>query len=151
MQAEATEHGVRDLDRKLQNIAGGRYAPDDFVIADAKDADMAFGVTAAGPIGGDPGPVAAPGTYRTRAAYLDAMRAVVAQGELDILLTSVSNGEALTADGPMGSGVTLAVRANDTTDIWNTRGSRYPAAASRPFRTADSPPYARSATWCSTR
>jgi hypothetical protein len=137
MHAEASEHGVRDLDRKLQNIAGGRYAPDDFVIADAKDADMAFGVTAAGPIGADPGPVAAPGTYRTRAAYLDAMRAVVAQGELDILLTSVSNGEALTADGPLGSGVTLAVRANDTTDIWNTRGSRYPAAASRPFRTAD--------------
>ena len=62
MHAEATEHRVRDLDRKLQNIVDGRYVPDDFVIADAKDADMAFGVTAASPIGGDPEPVAAPGT-----------------------------------------------------------------------------------------
>ena len=40
---------VRRLDRKLGNIAAGRYTPDDFVIADAKDADMAFGLTAAGP------------------------------------------------------------------------------------------------------
>ena len=41
---------VRRLDRKLSNIAAGRYTPDDFVIADAKDADMAFGVTSAGPV-----------------------------------------------------------------------------------------------------
>jgi hypothetical protein len=45
---------VRRLDRKLSNIAAGRYTPDDFVIADAKDADMAFGVTAAGPVTGGP-------------------------------------------------------------------------------------------------
>ena len=41
---------VRRLDRKLSNIAAGRYTPDDFVIADAKDADMAFGLTSAGPV-----------------------------------------------------------------------------------------------------
>ena len=33
--------------------------------------------------------------------------------------------------------MTLAVRANDTTDIWNHRGSSYTDAPSRPFRTAD--------------
>ena len=45
---------VRRLDRKLSHIAAGRYTPDDFVIADAKDADMAFGLTAAGPVTGAP-------------------------------------------------------------------------------------------------
>ena len=119
---------MRDLDRKLANIAAGRYTPDDFVIADAKDADMAFGATAAGPV--------ATG-YRTRDEYLDAMRALVGQGALDILLTSVSNGERLAEEGALGDAVTLAVRANDTTEIWQPRGGGYTAAPSRPFRSAD--------------
>lgn len=34
------------------------------------------------------------------------------------------------------------MRANDTTDIWNVRGARYAASASRPFRTADLDPNA---------
>ena len=58
---------VRRLDRKLGNIAAGRYTPDDFVIADAKDADMAFGLTAAGPVAGTGGrrrPAAGRGTAR---------------------------------------------------------------------------------------
>ncbi len=121
---------VRRLDRKLGNIAAGRYTPDDFVIADAKDADMAFGLTCAGPVNGGSG------GYRTRRDYLDAMRALVAHGELDILLTSASNGERIAGEGTLTE-MTLAVRANDTTDIWNHRGGRYPAAPSRPFRTAD--------------
>jgi hypothetical protein len=33
--------------------------------------------------------------------------------------------------------MTLAVRGNDSTDIWNSRGGCYPALPSRPFRTAD--------------
>jgi hypothetical protein len=33
--------------------------------------------------------------------------------------------------------VTLAIRANDTTDVWNNRGSSYTTVPSRPFRTAD--------------
>src|SRR5262245_48650042 len=94
--------GVRRLDRKLDAITAGRYSPDDFVIADAKDADMAFGLTAAGPAG--------PGRYRTRGEFLDDMRALVRQGELDIVLTSASNGERLAQHGALGD-VTLAVRA----------------------------------------
>jgi hypothetical protein len=124
---------VRRLDRKLSKIATGRYTPDDFVIADAKDADMAFGLTSAGPVTSGQ---AGSGHYRTRSQYLDAMRALVAQDDLDILLTSASNGERLAQDGSLAD-VTLAIRANDTTDIWNNRGGRYTALPSRPFRTAD--------------
>ncbi len=129
----APARAVRRLDRKLRHIAAGRYTPGDFVIADAKDADMAFGLTAAGPVTGAP---AGPGRSRTRGEYLDAMRALVAQGELDIILTSASNGERLSQDGSLGD-MTLAIRANDSTDIWNNRGGRYTAVPSRPFRTAD--------------
>lgn len=122
---------TRRLDRKLSEIAAGRYVPGDgFVIADAKDADMAFGAAA-------PGPEPATGRPRTRPEYLDAMRALIAQGELDIVLTSASNGERLAGDGSLGDEVTLAVRANDSTDIWNQRGSSYPSHPARPFRTAD--------------
>jgi hypothetical protein len=121
----------RRLDRKLDAILAGRYTPDDFIIADAKDADMAFGVAAPGPVPG------APGRFRTRATYLDNMRELVAADALDILLTSASNGERVASDGSLDEEVTLAVRANDTTDVWNHRGSSYTATPSHPFRTAD--------------
>jgi hypothetical protein len=130
---------LRRLDRKLSSIVAGRYTPDDFVIADAKDADMAFGLTCAGPVSGVPAGAdgtAGPGRHRTRRDYLSAMRALVAQDDIDILLTSASNGERLAGDGSVED-ITLAVRANDTTDIWNNRGGRYTTARSRPFRTAD--------------
>ena len=44
-----SDPAVRRLDRKLGAITAGRYTPGDFVLADAKDADMAFGLTSAGP------------------------------------------------------------------------------------------------------
>jgi hypothetical protein len=137
---------TRRLDRKLATILAGSYRPDDFVIADAKDADMAFGVTAPGPLPGTalraappaaPAGAAGPGRYRTREAYLDAMRSVIAHGAVDVILTSASNGERLAADGSLDDDVTLAVRANDTTDIWNQRGGSYPSVPARPFRTVD--------------
>ena len=127
---------ARRLDRKLSNITAGRYTPDDFVIADAKDADMAFGLTSAGPAADALAGESGPGRYRTRGEYLDAMRALVAQDELDVLLTSASNGQRLAQDGSLED-ITLAIRANDTTDIWNNRAGRYTALPSRPFRTAD--------------
>ena len=98
---------------------------------------MAFGVTSPGPVPGAPSGTAGPGRYRTRESYLDAMRDLVAQGNLDIVLTSASNGERLAADGSLDDDVTLAVRANDSTDIWNSRGSNYPTLPSRPFRTVE--------------
>jgi hypothetical protein len=133
----ASQQTPRRLDRKLRNITTGRYTPNDFVIADAKDADMAFGVTAPGPVAGGQAGAVGPDRHRTRTAYLDAMRALIAHDVLDIVLTSASNGERLAADGSLDEDVTLAVRANDTTDIWNARGGSYPTRPSRPFRTAD--------------
>jgi hypothetical protein len=124
---------LRRLDRKLAAMAAGRYTPDDFVIADAKDADMAFGATATGPVPG------VSGKYGSRPEYLDAMRRLVTQGVVDIILTSAANGEQLAGDGSLNDDVTLAVRGNDTTDIWNVRGGSYPALPSRPFRTAHLP------------
>ncbi len=89
----------------------------------------------------------APGTVRTRQQYLDAMVSEVRAEAVDIVLTSVSNGERLARDDVFeGSPVTLAVRANDTTDIWNPRGGRYAASPSRPFRTAN---LARAREFCS--
>ena len=139
--ADATETASpqRALDRKLRHIHAGEYTPDDFVVADAKDADMAFGAVSAGPLERDPAPGSRPGIHRTRAAYLDAMRAEVSAGAVDILLTSASNGEVLAGDGSLGDEVTLAVRANDSTDIWTSRGSVYATRPSRPFRTAHLP------------
>ncbi len=127
---------VRRLDRKLASIAAGGYTPDDFIIADAKDADMAFGLRCAGPVAVTGSGAAGPVRYRTRTEYLAAMRALAAQGELDIVLTSAANGQRLAAEGALGD-ETLAIRANDTTDIWNNRGGGYTAWPSRPFRTAD--------------
>jgi DhnA family fructose-bisphosphate aldolase class Ia len=134
---------VRALDRKLAAIGQRTDTPDDFIIADAKDADMAFGLAAPGPVvgigEGGPDTGASGGTrYRTRTEYLADMADLVRAGALDVLLTSASNGERLACDGVLdGSEVTLAVRANDSTDIWFARGSAYAAVPSRPFRTAE--------------
>jgi len=130
---------VRALDRKLATIAAGDYTPDDFIIADAKDADMAFGAAAAGVAGAaGAGAEQVPPRLRSRREYLTAMSALVREERVDIMLTSASNGEQLVREGVLeGSPVTLAVRANDTTDIWNQRGGDYPTHPSRPFRSAD--------------
>jgi hypothetical protein len=115
---------TRALDGKLARIRSGAYRPTDFLIADAKDADMGFGLTA-------------PGPGRTRADYLDAMRTMVREELVDVMLMSASSAETLADEGLFdGSAVTPAVRLNDTTDIWFLRGSRYREAPSRPFRTA---------------
>ncbi len=135
--SERQEPPAKRLDRKLSSILAGEYTPDDFIVSDAKDADVAFGLMAPGPIPGGPSGTCGPGRYGTRPTYLDNMRALVRQGELDLLLTSASNGERLAVDGSLDGDVTLAVRGNDSTDIWNSRGGTYPAQPSRPFRTVN--------------
>ena len=122
---------MKALERKLAAISGGTYTGDDFLLADAKDADMAFGAASAGPRPDGTG-------FRSRDEYLGHMRALVEAEAIDILLTSASNGERVAASGVLDdSPVTLAVRGNDTTDIWNQRGSSYTTALSRPFRSAN--------------
>lgn len=120
----------KSLDRKLSNIRSGRYTPADFIIADAKDGDMAFGVLAPGPN--------ADGSLKAKPDYLDAITAMTQSGLVDVMLMSASSAESLTKQHLFdSSSVTPAVRMNDATDIWMARGSRYRDSPSTPFATAD--------------
>lgn len=121
---------MKSLDKKLKRIRSGKYTPNDFIIADAKDGDMAFGVTCPGPDGH--------GHWKTRASYLDAMEEMSHSGLVDVMLMSASSAEVLKQRGTFTkSAVTPAVRMNDTTDIWCARGSCYRQYPSEPFASAD--------------
>ena len=120
---------MKRLDQKLDRIRAGHYRPTDFIIADAKDGDMAFGCATPGK-----GP---DGRMRPLAAYRDDMVKVTGSDLVDIMLVSLSSAEALSERGVFhGSEVTPAVRLNDTTDIWHARGGSYPGQMMRPFRSA---------------
>ena len=119
---------------KLARIRAGGYRRSDFIIADAKDPDMGPSLTACGPQRAPDGNWT---RYRTRAEFLDQIRAIVRQDVLDVMLASASNLEILIAEGLFhGSAITPAIRANDATDIWMMRGAGYGHRPSRPFRTA---------------
>lgn len=119
------------LNQKLNNIKTGNYTPDDFIIADAKDGDMGFGRAA-------PGPDLNGNGLKNRAQYLTAMEEMCESGLLDILLCSASTCEILTQRGLFQrTGVTPAVRLNDSTCIWSHRGGTYRDTPSHPFRTAE--------------
>ncbi len=127
----------KSLDLKLERIHAGKYTTKDFILADAKDADMAFGVMApATRLGHTLGEVG-PGIYKTRQDYLNDMKVLLEQGALDIMLTSASNGEQLARKPAKFKKITLAVRGNDASDIWNQRGSNYLSPRSRPFQTVN--------------
>ncbi|MFV0360578.1 hypothetical protein [Tropicimonas sp.] len=123
------------LDEKLARIRAGNYSAGDFIIADAKDGDMGPSITACGPHRMADGTAA---RFRTRPEFLDQVQGIVEQDVVDIMLTSVSNLEALNARGVYTtSRVTPAIRANDTTDVWVFRGANYVSHPSRPFRSAN--------------
>jgi len=124
----------RRLQNKLEKIKSGRYETTDFIIADAKDGDMAFGIAAPGPVVGD----TSGQKFKSRQEYLANMEAMAQSELIDILLLSASSAERLT-DAKLfeKTDVTCAVRLNDTTDIWSARGSRYRETASQPFSTLD--------------
>lgn len=118
---------MKRLDRKLEAILAGRSTAADFIIADAKDGDMGFALMAPGPDD--------EGGYRDLNAYLEQIRQIVAQDHIDICLLSASNLERLAGEGVFtNSDVTMAVRANDSTDIWNNRHASYLGEPSRPHR-----------------
>jgi hypothetical protein len=121
----------RTLDRKLAAIRSGSFTPADFIIADAKDGDIGFGVASPGP---DP---LDPTRFKPRAAHLEAIREMTRSGLVDIMLMSASTAERLATEGLFkGSKVTPAIRLNDATDIWSARGGRYKEEPSRHYRTA---------------
>jgi hypothetical protein len=126
---------LKSLDAKLARIHADPSGCKDFILADAKDADMALSIGAPGR-----SPEAHSGElrYRSLREFRDIIAQIVAQGLVDIMLMSASTSEALTIHKRIfdKSSVTPAARANDTTDIHIVRGSRYPTQPSLPFRTA---------------
>src|ERR1700719_2625199 len=107
---------TKSLDVKLARIHADLHGCKEFILANAKDADMALSIGAPGR-----SPEAHGGElrYRTLAEYRAQIEQIVQQGLVDIMLMSASTSEVLTmhqrifADSP----VTPAARANDTTDI----------------------------------
>jgi hypothetical protein len=122
---------MKSLDQKIANIRANPSGARDFILADAKDADMAFGLAATGKD-------ARTGKVRSLAEFRDQMRQVIQQGLVDIMLMSASSSEALTIQERLfdNSAITPACRANDTTDVHIPAGGIYAAEPSRPFRTA---------------
>ena len=118
----------KTLDTKLAMLAANPSA-DCFILADAKDPDMARGIASAGKN--------ADGSWRSMSDLRDQAREIVSQGLVDIMLMSASTSEILTIDERIfaHSAVTPAVRANDTSDVHVVRGGRYVAQPSRPFAT----------------
>ncbi len=132
---------MKRLDQKIANILKDPSGAKDFIIADAKDADMAFGVTAPGPQSGScrHGYNESEGCWKTLDQYLQQIRAVIEQDVVDIMLLSASNLERLAMQEKLfeKSAITPAARANDTSDVWAVRGGKYPTDhPSRSFRSA---------------
>jgi hypothetical protein len=125
----------KSLDRKLQRLHADPHGCKDFILADAKDADMALAIGAPGK-----SPEAHGGElrYRSLAEFRSVIEQIVEQGLVDIMLMSASTNEVLTIHQRLfdASHVTPAARVNDTTDIHIIRGARYPTDPSLPFRTA---------------
>ena len=130
--------------------AAGPANSREFILADAKDADMAFGVRAPGPrhylarSGIRPAQFSPEiwtreeYGYRNLPEFLDIIREVVQQGLVDIMLMSTYVNEQLTLTEGLfkNSHVTPACRANDSTDVWAVRHGCYTREPSQPFRSA---------------
>jgi hypothetical protein len=125
----------KSLDQKLRRIHADPSGCRDFILADAKDADMALAI---GAPGRSPEAHAGELRYRSLAEYREAIEEIIRQGLVDIMLMSASTSEVLTIQRRLfdRSPVTPAARVNDTTDIHLLRGGRYAAQPSLPFRTA---------------
>src|SRR6266478_3742762 len=140
---------MKSLDTKLAEIKAD-HSSRAFILADAKDADMAFGVRAPGPRsflssrGERPARFSpevwtrAEYGYRNLPEFLDIIREVVHQGLIDVMLMSAYVNEQLAIKEGLfrDSHVTPAARANDTTDVWAVRHGCYTGEPAQPFRTA---------------
>ncbi len=140
---------MKSLDAKIAELKANP-ASRAFVIADAKDADMAFGARAPGPRSylsarGERPARFSPEIwtreefgYRNLPEFLDIIREVVHQGLVDIMLMSAYVNEQLTIKEGLfrDSHVTPAARANDATDVWAVRHGCYTGEPAQPFRTA---------------
>src|SRR3984957_8442557 len=125
----------KTLDQKLAHIHADPRGAKDFILADAKDPDMALGI---GAPGRSPETHTGEVRYRSLQEFRDLIEQIVAQGLVDIMLMSAHTNEILPIQKRIfdQSHVTPAARANDTTDVHVMRGGRSPSQAALPFRTA---------------
>ena len=126
---------MKILDTKLKNIRNGDYKPSDFIIADAKDADMGGGRRAPGFIREENGKLTEkPASYES---YLNKMKEMTKSQMVDVMLMSMTSAERLVNQNIFNnSPVTPAVRLNDTSCIWGLlRHGEYDTHQSRPFAT----------------
>ena len=141
---------MKSLDAKLADIRANPGSSKAFIIADAKDPDMAFGVSAPGHRRYLSAKGAHPARFspelwtrdefghRNLPELLDIIREVAAQGLVDIVLMSAHVNEQLTIKEGLfrDSHITPAARANDATDVWAARHGNYLSHAAQPFRSA---------------
>ena len=126
---------TKSLISKLQKIKKQRYRPKDFIIADAKDGDMAMGITTPGPQRDNKGKILK--SYKNLNDYKKSMTDMTKSQLVDIMLMSASVGEDLVEKKIFkNSSVTPAIRMNDTSDIWLMRNGNYRTTNPRPFRSA---------------
>lgn len=140
---------TKSLDVKLKEIRSDRSSKA-FIIADAKDADMAFGIRATGGRNylAQSGEIPAQFSpevwtreefgYRSLPEYLEIIREIVDQKIVDIMLMSASVNEQLSIKEGLfkNSPITPAARANDTSDVWAIRHGSYVKEPSETFRSA---------------
>ena len=112
----------KSLDAKLADIRTNPNS-DAFIIAYAADPDMSKGLA-----------TLTDATPSIQAFY-DDLTDLTEQAKIDVLLTSVSTMDVLAREKRLfdTSPVTPAVRANDTTDLWDATGAAYTTLPSRPF------------------
>ncbi len=112
----------KSLDAKLADIRNNSNS-DAFIIAYAADPDMSKGLATLTD--------ATPSIQ----AYYDDLVDITEQAKIDVLLTSVSTMDVLAREKRLfnTSPVTPAIRANDTTDLWDATGAEYTSLPSRPF------------------
>src|SRR5260221_1870235 len=106
----------KSLDTKLAAIHADPSGCKEFILADAKDADMAFGVGSPG-VGPGLSPERHDGesSFRTLGEYRDQIRQIARSGLVDIMLMSASTNDVITIGERLvdNSPVTPAALAND--------------------------------------
>ena len=140
---------MKSLDQKLAEIKANTDSRA-LISADAKGADMAFGVRATGGRHYLSGRGERPAQFspeiwqrdefgcRNLPEFLDIIREVIRQEKVDILLMSAYVNELLSIKEGLfdQSSITPAARANDATDVWAIRHGCYTAEPAQPFRSA---------------
>ena len=123
------------LDKKLKKIKNGTFTLKDFIIADAKDADMGFGIQAPGNIRDLKG--VKTNNFLNKEDYIKKIVKMTRSELVDVMLMSASTAEkTFKMNLFKNSKVTPAIRFNDSSDIWALRHGNYNKKFGHPFRTS---------------